>query len=178
MESVTTKFLVVDYSLGLNGMIAEGNYYRAYPHLAREFKLVVPVSGRLRFDYKLFCPGKMVTPADVRKAISTADHNKPWNAAGIEHVLSFGVKHPTAQTKFPIIATGATCNFYGVEYDVCLSVTKHGERTLGLHIWWDRVDGSKVYPPESRFLLIRDAPTLSVSRSSKRQWRDLEAKGP
>jgi hypothetical protein len=135
--------LSVDYGKPLEQMISAGRYdWKNDDITAKRF----PVVGQdiEQFEAKIFHFDCHMSSEAVVEAIKAAG----WEPGKIEHLLSFGVKYPEEQRKYPIIALGSGALVGGGRRVPGLS-RRGAERGLRLG-WWGRGwDG------DYRFLAVR-----------------------
>ncbi|HVX90489.1 MAG TPA: hypothetical protein VHC20_02515 [Candidatus Paceibacterota bacterium] len=91
----------VDYGLSPAQMIELGHYDGPYGH---EDRVSFEGKGKVEFEARYFHFAERKPNAEVFEAMVTADARNQWSPAGVEHLLSFGIKYPHEQRKFKVVA--------------------------------------------------------------------------
>ena len=101
LKTKSASAITVDYGLPLEHMIAAGRYDWIDDDITAE-RFPVKGEGVAEFETKLF-RFDVVSSGNAIKEIEA----QGWQAAGIEHLLSFGAANPDEQRKYPIVALGS-----------------------------------------------------------------------
>ena len=140
--------LTVDYDQSLQQMIAARHYSWITPDIIAA-RIPMDGTGTVHVEAMLFHFDRFVSSEDAIKAINTEDPENPWEPAKIEHLLSFGVKHPDGQRTYPILGLGSVAEVAEDRRVPCLDGTGTG-CYLDLP-WWDNV-----WSNNFRFLAVRN----------------------
>lgn len=106
--------LVVNYSASRMDVIASGNYDSDNTHFTvNAFPDTEKGSGQVEFEVR-YVQSESHMPTDRGFVlISGLDVADPWQAAGMEHLLAFGIKYRSEISQSPIIALNARGMFQG-----------------------------------------------------------------
>ena len=147
--------LTVDYSTGLEAMIAAGRYDRTGNRIIAE-QFPISGTGIVKFEAELVYPNCFISSDDVEARIGALDATNPWVSGNIEHVLAFGELFPEEQRKYPIVGLGSVAMVDGRRRMPCLG-GNGSERYLGFS--W----GDSVWNADCRFLAVRKVSVPSGS---------------
>ena len=142
-----TVVYVVDCALSLDRMIKAGKYDWVNSDITEE-RFPVNSIADAEWEFKMFHFDRSISSPDAVTGITADDATKPWQPAGIEHLLTYGKNNPDEQRKHPIVALGSVGEVNG-----CRGVPYLGrcgsERSLDL-VYWDGDWGACC-----RFLAVR-----------------------
>ncbi len=147
--------LTVDYSTGLEAMIAAGRYDWRNSDITPE-RFPISGTGIVKFEARLIHPDRDISSDDAEAQIRALDPQNPWEPGKIEHLLSFGAKFPKEQRKRPIVGLGSVARVDGCCDVPCLD--RDGSER-GLHLLW----GGDGWDAVSRFLAVREVSPPSGS---------------
>jgi hypothetical protein len=98
--------LVIDYHKSLNTMVDLGRYDWVNKYITCK---LFPVTSNETAEYesRLFQFRQNISSEIAVSMIRIFDSSNSWTPAKIEHLLAFGVKYPSKQCNYPIVALGS-----------------------------------------------------------------------
>lgn len=160
------RILVVNYSTPRMDVIAGGNYDSDNTHLTTNaFPDLENGSGQVEFEVR-YAQSEAHMPTDRGLVlIAELDTTDPWQAAGMEHLLAFGIKYRSEISQSPIIALNAKGKFRGDVHLVGLiSIAESPYREGNLmalenikrpYYYLAPCPWSSVWQPDTRLLAVR-----------------------
>jgi hypothetical protein len=147
----TTKLFTatVDFSKSVTEMISIGNYLHRIDFTDKVFSIMD--EGIVEYEFKYIQPSTKVSSEaifDIIKVENGENKDNPWEPARIEHLLTFGNKHPEEQRKHSIAALGREYILQSGSYFPVLHCQNTGH-DIGLHWRSDEWDLEYV------FLMVR-----------------------